>query len=435
MSYIGFVKHTFSSKIATLFIGIISHVLCTKAMGPSIYGIAILILVFQPIIIKFMNLGIAGSATYYINKDPNNKSEYIGTLLCFCIFSILPITIFLFFSLNFLFSIYPILIGYKNYLVYLFFLTPIFIFQFFLKNLLKALNQISTINNINILFISIFNFISFVLLYIFYKIDLNTFLSVQVLSTLISCILILIKLHKENNLFFSFNISFFKNMLNFGLKGYFANISGALNEKIETLIIGIFLSPAMIGNYSVALTISNKFKIIPQSLSLPLYPHLAKSNNKDAANQVNKIIRLTMFPFILIVCVSIFPIQLYLSYFYPQYLYSQTPMLILIFNVLFITIYKILGNYFLGSGRPELRSLQKIIFLFLNIMLMFYLVPLKDTWYGGVNGCAISVLLSGILVAFFSIIIYLRISKTNLRELIFDTAEFINFFNKKILKR
>ena len=183
MSYIGFVKHTFSSKIATLFIGIISHVLCTKAMGPSIYGIAILILVFQPIIIKFMNLGIAGSATYYINKDPNNKSEYIGTLLCFCIFSILPITILLFFSLNFLFSIYPILVGYKNYLVYLFFLTPIFIFQFFLKNLLKALNQISTINNINILFISIFNFISFVLLYIFYKIDLNTFLSVQVLST------------------------------------------------------------------------------------------------------------------------------------------------------------------------------------------------------------------------------------------------------------
>ena len=66
---------------------------------------------------------------------------------------------------------------------------------------------------------------------------------------------------------------------------------------------------------------------------------------------------------------------------------------------------------------------------------MFYLVPLKDTWYGGVNGCAISVLLSGILVAFFSIIIYLRISKTNLRELIFDTAEFISFFNKKILKR
>ena len=435
MSYLNFVKHTFYSKLAALFIGVTSHVLCTQSMGPHKYGVAVLILVFQPILIKLMNLGIAGSTTYYINKYPNNKSKYIGTLLNFGFILTIPVIFILFYFFNYLLSIYPILIYYKNQLFYVFLLTPIFILQLILKNLLKALNQIDTFNNINVLFVSIFNFVSFIFLYLFYEINLNMFLLVQISSLSISCFIILIKLYKQKNIFYKFYFSSFKEMLSYGIKGYFANISGSLNEKIETLMIGLLLSPSMIANYSVALTISNKFKIVPQSLSLPLFPHIAKQDKKLAIMSVNKLIRLVLLPLSFLILLSVYPAKYFIEYFYPKYLNSYYPFVILTLNIIFITIFKILGNYFLGTGRPELRSMQKVIFLILNIIGMLYLIPIEQKWYGGINGCAISILLSGIFVSLFSIFTYLKISKANLKDLIFNFEEFIIYFNKNLLKR
>ena len=168
MLYFNFVKYTLFSRVLTLFIGLISHILCTQEMGPKLYGIALLILVFQPIAIKFMNLGVAGSLTYFINKDPDNKQIYIGNGLFFCIFIMIPIMLILFLSLDSILSKYSSLVQYKNYLVYIFILSPIYVFHFFVRNLLKALNYIKTLNNLNILFQSIFNFISYLLLAIFY---------------------------------------------------------------------------------------------------------------------------------------------------------------------------------------------------------------------------------------------------------------------------
>jgi O-antigen/teichoic acid export membrane protein len=83
-----------------------------------------------------------------------------------------------------------------------------------------------------------------------------------------------------------FNLPTAKSLLGYGLRSHGGNVSGLLNERLDQLLIAVFLAPARLGIYVVAVTMTSLTTLIGSSVAmvaLPTISRLTDATEKQAA--------------------------------------------------------------------------------------------------------------------------------------------------------
>jgi O-antigen/teichoic acid export membrane protein len=79
-----------------------------------------------------------------------------------------------------------------------------------------------------------------------------------------------------------FNYPLARQLLGYGLKSHTSNVSGVLNERLDQLVISIFLAPARLGLYVVAVTMTSVTNLVGTSVSFVALPAVARLEMGEA---------------------------------------------------------------------------------------------------------------------------------------------------------
>jgi len=193
-----------------------------------------------------------------------------------------------------------------------------------------------------------------------------------------------------------------KDLVAFGLRGLFGSISLLETFRIDQLVAGFFLSPAMLGLYVVAQSFMNLPCIVAQSIAMILYPLTSAARN-NWQRQKKLIMRSLVFVTItsfLIIGMLIFAIPFLLPLLFGSDYSESVPIAqILLVSALFLSIRRILVEGLRGLNHPIVStyaelSIYPVIFITTPIILHSY----------SIEGLAMLVVLAqvvALLVAFY----------------------------------
>lgn len=177
----------------------------------------------------------------------------------------------------------------------------------------------------------------------------------------------------------------------YGLKSYAQSIAGQLHEQIDVLMLALFLvEPTQIAFYAVAVGVTNRLKMIPDALSLALFPHVASKESSEAGAIAAKTSRhsIAWVALTALVLAVVVPFVVPLV-FGVDYEASVRPILVLLPGAAMLTTYLVLSRYFMAINKQGITIRTQLVSTTTNIGLNLYMIP---EW--GIMGAAASSLIS-----------------------------------------
>jgi O-antigen/teichoic acid export membrane protein len=182
-------------------------------------------------------------------------------------------------------------------------------------------------------------------------------------------------------------------LLRYGLRFYGTDLLGTLSAYIDQIIILPMLSPAAVGIYVVARSLSRTLSVLSDAVASVLFPSVAGKNAKAIVSMVFQTLRVTaLINFVLAASLAAMaPLLLHLVYG-ERFAAAATPLRILLGASLFTNSARILYQVYNGSGRPGIVTIIETVATALGTGLTIAFVP---GW--GTAGVATALLLASLV--------------------------------------
>lgn len=398
--------HTFSFDTMGFIFGFLYSILLARGLGPEGLGVRTLVLLVPNTLYRFLSINFFASIIYFLRKRIYDFQEITVSSLVFYvvlttveILSVFILDIFMNFEYLIFIVIFIILIN----------------LQKLSTNLLLAIGEIEY-KNLVTFSRNIFNLVLFSILYFCFLdyFNIKIVLMLTTLTYIFSIFLAYYFIKKEN---YNFKLrglklseikKIIKDCISISKHAYLSNLANFLNYRVDQWLIVYFLNQSLLGIYSIAVNISERFWLISKSIATVLYPEVA--NRKKFDKIISKIDRL------LIVSLSLGIIAWIISYFILEpivlFIYGQEYIqvagifLILFPGIILFSIVKIVAGFFSGLGRPDLRVKVAILSTVLNLVANLYLIPRYS-----IKGAALSTVISYSVYSFGLLYIYLKVRK------------------------
>jgi O-antigen/teichoic acid export membrane protein len=225
---------------------------------------------------------------------------------------------------------------------------------------------------------------------------------------------------------------YFKASFSFGFKAHFSNILSFINYRADMFIISMFLTPAAVGLYGVAVSIAEKLWIVSQAISSVLYPVISSSNNDENKNRLTSVIsRIVLFVSIIGGIVFYFLSNLIFNLLFgAEFSESSTILKMLLPGIILFSVDRILSNDLAGRGKPELNMYTSIFTVVSNIILNIVLIPKM-----GIAGAAYSTSITYSLSSIIKMILFKRSTGVSYSKLLFIQKEDISAIKQVIDKK
>jgi O-antigen/teichoic acid export membrane protein len=225
--------------------------------------------------------------------------------------------------------------------------------------------------------------------------SVSTFILILLLDSLIISAAFAAFFIKEGGsiLLWKFDRQLAKNMLIDSWPLIFSGISIALYMRIDQMMINQYLGLESLGQYSVALRISEAWYFIPQLLGVVLSPALFRAKEKDEKLYYEKIQSLFTLMVWLSIVVAIITSSLATSIipiiFGPDFQQAGKVLQIHIWSGIFLSLGIASGRWFLAENHTLGALYKSLLGLFVNIIGNLILIPMY-----GINGAAFSTLIA-----------------------------------------
>lgn len=118
------------------------------------------------------------------------------------------------------------------------------------------------------------------------------YLTANTLSLLVA--IILVQRIERPELRLSYRLA--RELLAYGVRSHTGNVSGLLNERLDQLVISIFLAPARLGLYVIAVTMTSVTNLVGASVSFVALPAVARlETDQERAAAARRYIAATFF--------------------------------------------------------------------------------------------------------------------------------------------
>jgi stage V sporulation protein B len=177
-----------------------------------------------------------------------------------------------------------------------------------------------------------------------------------------------------------------RTFLNFGIRGYAANLMQFMNYRLDALIVNGLLGLVSVGYYSIATAMAETLWYGANALALVMFPHVSSLERKEADRITPVVCRNAVF-MTLIGAVLMFAVsrQLIEVVFGPTMSPALHPLWLLLPGIVAQTAAKVIASYLSGIGKPTYSTYIAAGSLILTIVLDLVLIPRY-----GINGAAIA---------------------------------------------
>ena len=418
---------TFSFQILIFALGLITSIILARTLGPTGKGIYALIILIPAVMSKLGSLGIEAANVYFIgSKQYDPKDVVSNSLLSSILLSLFLILLFLGISYLSAFKTYLNSNQINIFYLWLVVLTiPFSLFSGFLRSIFLGKEEIITFNKINI-FQTTIQLVLIIIFLTILKQGVSGAVNVYILTILFVFVFIIFLIKKITKIKLSFNRKLFKDSVGYGVKAYFGNLAQFLNYRLDIFLVALFLTPAAVGYYSIAVGIAEKLWMLPGAIATVLFPRISSLQDKDANNLTPRVARHTFFIiFVLSLILAILTKPIIKILFGIAFLPSVAPLLILLPGIVALGGTKTLTADLAGRGKPQFGAYAAFVSLAVNIPLNLWLIP---KW--GIAGAAFASTVAYIVATIVVFIAFVKISQKSWSEiLIIKKTDFQDYKN------
>jgi O-antigen/teichoic acid export membrane protein len=375
---------TYLSKIILTIVTFITNIFIARAIGAEGIGNYALIVTSGVLLSAFFSFGLESSLLYFSSNNSDCRRELFHYSMIYVTFTSA--------SLLLLYSFADSLGIYNNSNAYYIILVmTTYMLQSMIVSIKIGSGKLVKVNKTlifcNLLCVLFVSFISS-----FLEVSYKSIVIAYVLVTGLT-VLILISQFKVTSSKNSDNLVI-KEIFQYAIKSYLANISGILRLRLPIIILASFVLSDQVGIYSVAQTFNESVYIFPVVLSSMIIPMLSNMDKNEQQDLALKYAKFSLFfSFILVIFINSLAFFFIIPIYGQEFADSVELLLIMSPSIIFFSISKILMAYFFGIKKPEYCSFSEFITMIISTGLL-----LIFTAKYGVQGTAVSVLLSSMLL-------------------------------------
>lgn len=277
--------------------------------------------------------------------------------------------------------------------------------------------------------ISLAEIVYLIFLWVFIPADIFWGISILAFVEVLRCIVFTILLHTRPR--WDKGIpKLFLELLKYGFLPMVAYLMTMLNYRIDVLMLHqySYITDAMIGIYSLGLSLSDKIVLIPDTLKGVLASKLTKGAGDE---EVAKVCRIGFWASVGI-CILIFVFgRLVIRLFYGEVYAGAYPVILITASgVLAVVFFKIISQYNMINKRQILNLIMLSIAVVTDVILNLVFIPI---W--GIHGAAFATSIGNIVCGVAFIIYFSRRSKIPVSKMIFIQRSDIQYVKSLFVKK
>jgi O-antigen/teichoic acid export membrane protein len=221
-----------------------------------------------------------------------------------------------------------------------------------------------------------------------------------------------------------FDRSAFRELFNFGLKGYLANLLQFFNYRLDSLIVNALSGIASVGVYSISVAMAEVIWYVAQAFGTVMFPHVSSVDRREADRVTPIVSRNVWFITLLgVVFVAVTGRWIIAVVFGPAMAGAATPLLLLLPGILALSGAKILTSYLSGIGRPIYATYVSGANVALTVALDLVLIPRF-----GISGAAAASSIVYTITAIAFVIVFRKESGAPLVETIVIQPQDLSYY-------
>lgn len=379
---------SFATSAAIQGINALTGVLLARSLGPSGRGELAAILLWPGLFVTVGSLGVGDAIVYHVARRNAPVQTVVGTATVFwAIQSAVVVAVGV--------GIVPIALGHYGpratdfgllYLAY----TPIFLAIAYAMSVLQGLQRFGSFQalRVGLIVVTAAGLVSLALLA---RLDVGAAVVVYLGAYAVLGIAALILLRRVCSGRLAFDRKLARAVFGFAVRSHTSNISSLFNERLDQLVISVFLAPAQLGLYVVAVTLTSLTSFVGRSVSMIALPVVAAEQpgvRRDAA--VRRYVRLTILvAALLTVPLLVFTPSLIALFFGRAFLPAAGVTRVLLVAVVALATSRLIQALLKAAGRPLDAGISEFVALGATVASLAMFLP----WLG-ILGAGIASLLA-----------------------------------------
>jgi O-antigen/teichoic acid export membrane protein len=378
---------SFLTSLVIQGLNVITGVVLARALGPHGRGELAAVLLWPSILAAVGTLGVTEATTYHAARASWPLGRLVGTTFVIGLLQSVPLVGLGAAILPFVLFRYD---AEAVLLAYLYLLCiPIFLFDVYAMTLLQGLHRFASFNVLRFLVIGV-TAVGLVSLDLVHGLGVGRAVYVYLGSYAVTGLVAASLLFGRESMRLSCDRRVMRELLGFGIRSHLGNVSNLLNERLDQLIISIFLAPAKLGLYVVAVSLTSLTTLPGASISLVALPSVARSAQDD--ERTRKVQRLLQIALITSLSVTI-PMLLLtgpiISLFFGSAFRPVTNVArVLLIASVILGMNRVLSAVARGIGRPLDAGVAEGLALVVTVLALAILLPV----YGLMGAAVASVL-------------------------------------------
>jgi O-antigen/teichoic acid export membrane protein len=357
----------------TLGLGILSGILSARMLGPVGRGEYAAIIIWPTGIAMLCSLGINQAIAFNVGRRAFTLSEIAtGAATIGLVQGALSVLLGLL-VVPFALAKYSPAVQHLGIIFVL--LTPALIFSGYPSNLFQGVPDLLRFNLIRVVAPFTF-FAGLVGLYFAHKGSLNSVIFWQLFGYVAAVALGLAMVWIILKPQLRWNVAVIPRLIHFGSRTQATNLANYFNQRIDQLVLSLFVPPRQLGFYAVAVTLSTAVTVFPQAAGIVTFSRGSSQHREDAMATIASSFRASLI-WLLICCSVLYALAPFLIrlVFGPAFEGSILACRILLPGALMIGLNQVLYNGASALGRPGLPSFAEGVSMTVTAVGLYLLVP------------------------------------------------------------
>jgi O-antigen/teichoic acid export membrane protein len=280
------------TSVAIQALNVVTGILLARALGPEGRGELAVIVLWPAVLSAVGSLGISEAATYHAARGASAIGRLIGSSIVVAAAQsgvLVAVGILLF----------PAVLSNQDdfvrhvavvYLAYI----PLSLLTLHLMGVLNGLHRFRAYNGLRLTyFVAVAG--GLVAVSLLDQLTAVTAVAVYLSANAVTAVATIALVLKGSRGRIAFSRSVASTLVRYGLKSHTSGLSSMLNERLDQLLISVFLAPAKLGLYVVAVTLTSLTHLIGTSAGAVGLPIIARlRSQEERLNAASRLIRLTL---------------------------------------------------------------------------------------------------------------------------------------------
>jgi O-antigen/teichoic acid export membrane protein len=374
---------SFGASVVIQGINVLTGMALARSLGPHGRGELAAVLLWPNVLATIGSLGVTEAMTYHAARSTCSAGTLVGSgLIIALVQSAVCVAVGA--------AILPLVLGhYGAATVHAAYLFLAFIpATLVLVSLLAVLNGLQRFVQFHVLRLLVFVVTGGAFLVLRLEHDLTiwnaavVYLSATSLSVAAAAVLLAPDVWRS--LRFSTRLS--RGLLGYGLRSHTGNVTWMMNERLDQLVISIFLAPIQLGLYVTAVTMTSLTNLVGQSVATAAFPVVARMEPGDERrDRVRHLVQLALAGSIATsVPLIIVTPQLIHVFFKDAYLDAVDVTRVLLVAAVLLSVNRALGACLRALGRPLDAGIPEFLALGVTVVGLAVLLPFLGMMGAGI---------------------------------------------------